>query len=129
MQNFYYLPVMLSRDYCKNKELEGKMSAKNPEKKRKNGVLRYSVFALKRRCRKKETIDTPTSPTDAIVGRMPESGTKRNTPTSVFHKIIKTNNAASKTPVISVVPIRPPAAPKASITPANIQSPDKWQTL
>ena len=35
MQNFYYLPVMLSRDYCKNKELEGKMSAKNPEKKLK----------------------------------------------------------------------------------------------
>ena len=33
MQNFYYLPNIVTYDYCKNKELEGKMSAKNPEKK------------------------------------------------------------------------------------------------
>ena len=33
MQNFYHLPNIVTDDYCKNKELEGKMSAKNPEKK------------------------------------------------------------------------------------------------
>lgn len=35
MQNFYYLLFILNRDYCKNRYLEGKMSAKNPEKKLK----------------------------------------------------------------------------------------------
>lgn len=35
MQNFYYLPFILNHDYCKNRYLEGKMSAKNPEKKLK----------------------------------------------------------------------------------------------
>ena len=33
MQNFYHLPNIVTNDYCKNKELEGKMSAKNPKKK------------------------------------------------------------------------------------------------
>ena len=35
MQNFYYLLFILNCDYCKNRYLEGKMSAKNPEKKLK----------------------------------------------------------------------------------------------
>ena len=35
MQNFYYLLFILNCDYCKNRYLEGKRSAKNPEKKLK----------------------------------------------------------------------------------------------